>query len=234
MKRTTTLILTVALTLALTVMTQASTSVEIQNHGLVSRTGVKINGESSAVGNFQLEIEGQPGFVYAYCTDLGQTIGERTYTFTLLDNLSDMDVAPNTCQVQALLGLFAELNDTWTVVGYQSDETQDQLAVLSMTQQTKTEAAAVQLMVWEITHDFDGTDSDQLDLDSGDYIFTGAAVSTAVRDRFNELKNLLIDNSHICLPGGGNNVTPVPSPAAAFVGLGLLGSMMLRRKRKQS
>lgn len=232
MNRTTTLIFTVAMSLALTVMTQAATTIQIKNHGLVSRTGVKINGSSSAVGNFKLEIEGQPGYVYSYCSDIQQTIGNRTYTFTVLDDLTQMDVAPNTCQVKALLGLFEELNNTWTIAGYQNDQAQDQLAVFSMTQQTKTEAAAVQLMLWEITHDFDGTDTSLLDLDTGDYIFTGNAVSTAVRDRFNELKNLMIDNGHICLTGP--QVTPVPSPAAAFVGLGLIGSMLIRRRRKAS
>lgn len=234
MKRSATIILAAAAVLVTTVLAQASTTVQIKNRGLLSdtRTGVKINGQNSAVGIFELEIDGHPDSVYSYCTDIGQTIANRTYTFTVLDDLTQMDVSPNNCQIQALYGLFAELDSSWTIVGYQSDEAQDQLAVFSMDKQTKTEAAAVQLMLWEITHDFDGTDTDQLDLDTGSYVFTGNAVSTAVRDRFNALKNLLIDGGHTCTPG--SEVTSVPSPAAAFVGFGLMGSMLMRRRRKES
>lgn len=213
--------ITVLFTFTFAVMSaQASTSIEIKNNGLRSASKVSINGDGTRMGHFALDIDGF-GRAYGFCTDLEHTIGTKKYTFEEVTDFTMLARGLSNCQVKALLGLFAELEESWFIRAFRHDSVQDLIVPISMTEQTVTEAAAIQLMVWEITHDFDGYDIATLDINSGDHVFTGSGVTAAVRDRVDELTNQLFENNHVC----------VPSPAAAFASIGLLGSMLIRGRR---
>lgn len=227
-----TLTLAGLLTLAVAAAAQASITLQVTNHGLVSSSSVTISHDNHSsnthMGNFHLSISGYPGDFYAYCIDLDQTLGTGTSTWNVTTDLSQLDAGMSGCQLNALYGLFELLDDSWTLYGLQHNSKQDLLMPVSMTQQTVTEAAAVQLMVWEIAYDFNGHDASTIDLNSGAYAFSGSGVNSNVVNRFNTLKTDLFNSGHVCPP----TPTAVPSPAAVFAGFGLIGGALLRRTRK--
>jgi hypothetical protein len=165
-------------------------------------------------GQLVHRLDSGPSFL-TFCTEIEQWAGSGQYTLTTVPNAPKPGAGMGQAKADALYALYNA-----TGGGQVS---------------TNKQAAAFQALIWLIVYDFDGSDSNTLDLNSGNVKISGIDSSA-----FNQLKGLVLDSGRdtsmgnlrvLSSPDRQDQLMLIPLPGpAALAGLGLLG-VALRRRR---
>ncbi len=141
--------------------------VEVEVSAYDNFSKVIVSGQEAYLGQIVLEYEGRSAM--SFCAEFPTPFESKRLSYTQgpLTELAGKQGGINQDQAAALGSMFRHFNSNAEAAALISSTNQDRVAVIGMPALDRHQAAAVQLLVWEIVHDFDGTDPETIDLYSG-------------------------------------------------------------------
>ena len=194
--------------------------ISIESASYVNFSQLRISGEDANLGEIELNVPGH-GRMTSFCSEFFVPLkleGDYGYEAVEIRRLPFSENGLNAAQTAALRRAFDELGSDVELIGLTCPDNQDRIAASGLRPLDRHESAALQMLIWEIVHDYDGVNDDSIDPSQGRIALQGPAPERVIRIFRNLKRSALKDQA----------------PAEALLvagGLLLLAPLGLRRLR---